>query len=129
MLPTLASEAPEGDDWLHEVKYDGFRTQLVRQGWDMRAFTRNGFDWSDRYRPILTAARELGFRSAIIDGEMIVQDERGRSDFAAFYRAMHHEPERLVFMSFDLLHLDGADLRDEPLIDRRARLQELVGGH
>jgi DNA ligase D-like protein (predicted ligase) len=129
MLPTLVREAPEGDDWLHEIKHDGYRTQLVIDGADMRAFTRYGFDWTDRYRLVLHAAGELDCSSATIDGEMIVQDEAGRSDFQAFKRAMEREPERLVFMAFDLLHLNGTDIRPEPLIDRRRRLQDLVGRH
>ena len=129
MLPTLVREAPEGDDWLHEIKHDGYRTQLVIDGADMRAFTRNGFDWTDRYRPVLRAAGDLDCSSATIDGEMIVQDGRGRSDFHGFKAAMEREPEHLVFMAFDLLHLNGTDVRAEPLIDRRRRLQDLVGCH
>ncbi len=127
MLPTLVPAAPEGGDWLHEIKYDGYRTQLVIEGSSLRAFTRNGYDWSDRYQPILRAASDLDCHSAIIDGEMIVQDEQGRSDFGAFKRAMERRPETLVFMAFDLLHLNGRDLRAEPLIERRLRLQDLVG--
>jgi DNA ligase D-like protein (predicted ligase) len=129
MLPTLVSEAPAGDDWLHEVKFDGFRTQLVLNGNEARAFTRRGFDWSERYRPILNAAAELDCTSAIIDGEMIVQDEQGRSDFHAFQHAMRHEPARLVFMAFDLLHLNGEDQRTTQLLERRERLFDLIGCH
>jgi DNA ligase D-like protein (predicted ligase) len=127
MLPTLAAEPPEGDDWLHEIKYDGYRTQLVIEGSSVKAFTRNGHDWTKRYEPTMKAARELACQSAILDGEMIVQDEQGRSDFSAFKRAMERRPETLVFMAFDLLHLNGRDLRQEPLIERRLRLQVLVG--
>jgi DNA ligase D-like protein (predicted ligase) len=129
MLPTLVAQAPEGDDWLHEIKYDGFRTQLILEWSEARAFTRRGFDWSERYQPILQASRELDCSSAIIDGEMIVQDEQGRSDFQAFQAALNHEPQRMVFMAFDLLHLNGQDFRSKPLIERRTRLQELVGCH
>ncbi len=129
MLPTLVIEAPDGNDWLHEIKYDGFRTQLLLDGTHVRAFTRRGFNWSERYSLILSAARELDCSSAIIDGGMIVQDEQGRSDFHAFQAAMRHEPERLVFMAFDLLHLDGRDLRSAPLLERRERLFELIGCH
>ena len=129
MSPTLAHDVPEGGEWIHEIKHDGYRTQIVINGADVRAFTRNGHDWSHRYPHLLEAARELGCRSAIIDGEAIVQDEQGRSDYHAFAAAIHERPEDIVLMGFDLLHLDGEDLRKEPLIDRRGRLQELLGCH
>jgi DNA ligase D-like protein (predicted ligase) len=127
MLATLADEPPEGDDWLHEIKYDGYRTQLVIDGADVRAFTRNGFDWTDKYPAAVRAAGELRCSSAIVEGEMIIQDEQGRSDYHGFKAAMTRRPEALVFMAFDLLHLNGRDLRKEPLLERRLRLQELVG--
>lgn len=129
MLPTLVQEAPEGNDWLHEVKYDGYRTQLIIDSEGIRAFTRRRFDWSDRYRTIIQAARDLSCTSAIIDGEAIVQDQQGRSDFEAFRAALDSEPNRLVFMAFDLLHRDGEDLPSAPLIQRRHELQELIGCH
>jgi DNA ligase D-like protein (predicted ligase) len=128
MSPTLAHDVPEGAEWIHEVKHDGYRTQIVIDGAGVRAFTRNGHNWSNRYPHLLEAALELGCQSAIIDGEAIVQDEQGRSDFHAF-AAIHDRPEDIILMGFDLLHLDGKDLRKEPLIDRRARLQELLGCH
>lgn len=128
MLPTLVDVPPAGDDWLHEVKYDGYRTQIVIDGAARRAFTRNGHDWSAKYAPLLGAAELLGCRRAIIDGEIIVQDEEGRSDFPALRTAIGRSPERLVFMAFDLLHLDGRDLRPFAVEQRRERLEELLGG-
>jgi DNA ligase D-like protein (predicted ligase) len=129
MVPTLASCAPEGAGWTHEIRHDGYRTQLIIDESGVRAFTRNGFDWSDRYPTLLKAAGELKCSSAIVDGEAIVQDEQGRSDFAAFACAMIARPEDIVFMAFDLLHIDGRDVRQEPLIDRRSRLRDLIGCH
>ncbi len=129
MHPTLAEEPPVADQWQHEIKYDGFRTQILIEGSEVRAFTRNGHDWTARYPSIVGAAGELRCSSAILDGEAIVQDEHGRSDFAAFQEALARRPEDLVFMAFDLLHLNGRDLRSQPLIDRRVRLQQLVGCH
>lgn len=99
MLPSLVPTPPEGDDWLHEIKYDGYRIQLVIEGSSILAFTRHGHDWSNRYRPITRAASDLDRHSAILDGEMIVQDEQGRSDFSAFKGAMERRPETLVFMA------------------------------
>lgn len=86
MMPTLAEEPPEGDDWQHEIKYDGYRTQLHLTRGEARAFTRNGYDWTERYGPLVAAAAELPCESAIIDGEVIVQDAAGKCDFHALRR-------------------------------------------
>lgn len=127
MLPTLVAEPPEGDGWSHEIKYDGYRTELVIAGREARAFTRNGHDWTEKYRPIVQAAATLPCRSAMIDGEMVVQDEHGRSDFDALRSAITRRPDRLIFYAFDLLHLNGRDHRPQSLMERRADLAELVG--
>jgi ATP-dependent DNA ligase len=95
----------------------------------VRAFTRNGHDWTDRYKRVVDCAVALHCQSAIIDGEVIVQDERGVSDFPALRRAMAREPQRLGFFAFDILHLNGADLRSRPLIERRALLRDLLGAN
>src|SRR6185312_11157088 len=112
--------------WIHEVKHDGYRTLLSTERRKARAFTRNGFDWTERYSSIANAAAKLDCRSAIIDGEVIVQNERGVSDFESLKSAIRWQPHRLILCSFDLLHLNGKDLRDLPLAERRAKLKELV---
>jgi DNA ligase D-like protein (predicted ligase) len=129
MHPSLAAAPPENDQWQHEIKYDGYRTQIVIQGGSVRAYTRNGHDWTERYRPLVQAAAQLGCSSAILDGEVIVQDEQGRPDFGALREAIHRRPQSLVFMAFDLLHWDGRDLRIDPLEERRESLRRLVGCH
>lgn len=126
MLPTLVEEAPEGNDWIHEIKHDGYRTELVIDGDDIRAFTRRGADWTAKYRPVVSAARELPTRSAIIDGEMVVLDAAGKSNYQAFRKAIRGSPGRLVFVAFDLLMLDGKDVRAETTLERRERLQILL---
>ncbi|HYD11472.1 MAG TPA: non-homologous end-joining DNA ligase [Allosphingosinicella sp.] len=126
MLPTLVDEPPEGDGWIHEIKFDGYRTQLVLQNGGTRAFTRRGHDWTERYEPIIEAAAALRVQAAILDGEMIVQDPTGRSDFRAFRGVIERQPERLLFMAFDLLHQDGRDLRALPVEERRSRLGDLL---
>ena len=78
MQPTLVDEPPEGEDWIHEVKFDGYRTQIVLKAGKAPVFTRRGHDWTDKYRPIAEAAEALPCRSAIIDGEMVVFDAVGR---------------------------------------------------
>ena len=128
-LPSLTDQPPEGADWIHEVKHDGYRTMLVIERGTARTYTRNGHDWSDRYPGIIMAARKLPCRTAIVDGEVIVQDGRGVSDFEALQSALRSKTTPLIFYAFDLLHLDGKDLREKPLLERRTRLSELVGRH
>jgi len=108
------------------VKHDGYRTILIIERRKTRAYTRNGFDWTDRYFGLTKAAAHLDCRSAIIDGEVIVQNERGVSDFESLKSAIRWRPQKLIFCAFDLLHLNGKDLRDQPLQARRATLKELV---
>jgi bifunctional non-homologous end joining protein LigD len=130
LLPTLVDVPPEGDQWEHEIKYDGYRTLVAVDHGKGRAFTRNGHDWTSRYVPVVGEACRLRCRSAAIDGEMVVQDEAGRSDFFAFQSDVSaSHTDRLIFYAFDLLELGGQDLRGETLRDRRARLRDLVGRH
>src|SRR5262249_19953680 len=86
-----------------------------------------GHDWTQRYGPVVNAAQRLPCRSAIVDGETVVQDEIGRADFHAMRSAIGREPGRLAYIAFDLPMLDGRDLRDEPLSERRRLLEDLVG--
>lgn len=125
-LPTLVDQPPEGDGWLHEVKHDGYRTELIVEQGRARALTRSGFDWSEKYRPIVDESAGLKARSAIVDGEVIVFDDHGTSDFQALRSAIRWQQERVVFVAFDIMHLDGNDLRHLPLLARRAMLQDLV---
>ena len=126
MFPTLVEVPPESDDWIHEIKYDGYRTQLVIDAGGIRAFSRRGVDWTDKYRPIVGAAAELHVKSAIIDGEMIAPDANGASDFSLFRKSIKRWPGKLAFVAFDLLHLDGEDLRPMPLAERRALLWSIL---
>lgn len=129
MLPTLVAQPPEGDQWQHEIKYDGYRTQIVVGDGMAWAFTRNGYDWSQQYRPIIEAVRQLHCSSVVLDGEIVVQDEHGRSDFGALQATITHHPDRLLFYAFDLLGINGRDLRAVPLVDRRECLADLIGDH
>ena len=127
MLLTLADKPPEGDDWIHEIKYDGYRTILAVDGPRTRAFTRNGFDWTAKYGPIVSEAAALPCSTAIIDAEMIVQNAEGVSDFHDLRSAIRTQPERLALYAFDLLMLDGHDLRSMDLTERRHLLEDLIG--
>jgi DNA ligase D-like protein (predicted ligase) len=125
-VPILSANPPGGDGWIHEIKHDGFRTLLRIDGSDIRAFSRGGHDWSDKYGRIIEAAGKLKCRSSLIDGEVIVQDNKGLSDFAALRAAIEGAPHRVIMFAFDLLFLNGEDLRRLPLIERRARLNALL---
>ena len=127
LLPTLVDEPPAGPGWVHEIKHDGWRSELAINGDRVQAFTRRGIDYSRQFAPIVAEAKRLGCSSALIDGEIIVQDEQGRSDFGSLKGAMAGQQHRLIFYAFDLLHLDGEDLRRLPLLQRKAKLQNLVG--
>jgi bifunctional non-homologous end joining protein LigD len=127
MMPTLVQEPPDGDGWQHEIKHDGYRTQILVQDGEARAITRNGHDWTEKYRLLVEAARLLPCDSAIVEGEVIVQDPNGRSDFHALRSAIAGRPRNLVFMAFDLLHLDGRDLRRLALEERRGKLRGVLG--
>lgn len=129
MQPTLADAAPNGNHWIHEFKYNGYRTELLLNGSYSRAFTRNGQDWTEKYRLIVDAAQSLTGGCALLDGEIVVQGESGPSDLHAIRSAITSAPELLVFYAFDLLMVDGRDVRPEPCIDRRERLRELIGQH
>jgi hypothetical protein len=125
-LATAVDHPPPRAGWMHEVKHDGYRTLLIIERHKARAYTRNGFDWTERYSGITKAAANFDCRSAIIDGEVIVQNEHGGSDFEALKSVIRWHPQRLIFCAFDLLHLNATDFRDRPLLERRAKLKELV---
>jgi bifunctional non-homologous end joining protein LigD len=126
-VPTASPDPPDGDGWIHEIKHDGFRTMIAIENGQGRAFSRSGYDWTARYGPTVNACRKLACQSALIDGEIVVEDENGVSDFDALQPAIRYEPHRLVFFAFDLVHLDGVDLRRRPLLERREKLASLIG--
>ncbi len=125
-LPTLVPEPPTGEGWIYEIKHDGYRTLVVMDRGQVRAFTRNGNDWTRAYRGWSRLAASWPARLPCIDGEMVVQDEHGITDFHALRSAIYTAPHRLVLFAFDLLHLDGQDLRGRPLMERRALLRRLI---
>lgn len=125
--PTLVENAPADTDWLHEIKYDGYRTELIVEGGGARAFTRRGYDWSHRYKRLVQTAANLPVRSAIIDGEAVVLGNTGLPDFQALERELGNpNSPKLMFFAFDLLYLNGRDLRQQPLIERKAALHRLL---
>jgi ATP-dependent DNA ligase len=99
---------------------------LLERG-QARVFTRDGYDWSDRYPSIVRAAADLRCKSAIIDGEAIVQNGEGASDFEALQSAIRWQPHSIILYAFDLMHLDGKDLCQQALSERRSILKALIG--
>ncbi|ESY83907.1 ATP-dependent DNA ligase [Mesorhizobium sp. LNHC220B00] len=126
LMPTLVEKPPEGDAWSHEVKFDGYRSQMIIDEDGTRIYTRRGLDWTTKYRDIVAASAELGAESATIDGEIVVLNEAGLSDFAALRKAITRRQHDLYFVAFDLLHLNGHDLRDMALEERREILASMI---
>ena len=119
--------APEGEDWLHEMKYDGYRLQLVINDGSARLFTREGHDWTPRFEGLRKAGEALKVDSAVIDGEAVVFDDADLSDFPALVDSLKQGRGGIALAAFDLLHLDGADLRKSPLLERKKQLKKLLG--
>jgi len=124
--PVLVKAVPAGPDWIHEIKYDGYRGRVVRDGPDVKLLSRNGLDWTWRFPLIVETARKMRQKQFIIDGEICVLDVRGISNFNALHSNRHNEEAQLY--AFDILALDGDDLRDQPLHARKARLDKLLKG-
>jgi bifunctional non-homologous end joining protein LigD len=114
--------------WLHEIKFDGYRTQLHLHNAKPKAFTRRGNDWSKRFKYLMSDLVMMPTRECIIDGEAVVQDARGLTDFGALQDDLAKGgSDRIVYFAFDLLYLDGHDLRRVSLFDRKRLLSDLMG--
>jgi bifunctional non-homologous end joining protein LigD len=119
--------APSGSHWLHEIKHDGYRVVCVVDRGAVRIFTRRGHDWAERMPGIVKVLEGLGVSSAVIDGESIMTNEDGVSDFFALHSALaRRQAPHATFMAFDLLHLDGEDLRGREPEERRAILADVI---
>jgi bifunctional non-homologous end joining protein LigD len=124
--PTLVAHPPVGPGWLHEVKHDGYRLLARKDADRVRLWTRYGTDFTDRLRGIAKAIGSLPVDNALIDGEAVVLRPDGHSDFAALRTKAGGEQASLV--AFDLLSLEGDDLRSRPLEERREALARLIAG-
>ena len=136
-LATHIAKPPGGDDpadrtgevWLHEIKFDGYRTMAHLADKEVRLITRGGIDWTKRYGDLPNAFAKLPCSDAVIDGEIMVLDAKGISRFALLQEALATGAgNKLHFYAFDLLHLDGWDLRKVPLVSRKALLSQLLSG-
>ena len=128
-LATLAKAAPDGEDWIHEIKFDGYRILAWMDGGRIRLLTRNRKDWTDRFPQIVAALSGLGVRDSVWDGEMAVEVEGGATSFQALQNALS-DPSRgaLRFFLFDALRHSGSDVRTRPLLERKEMLREALDG-
>lgn len=122
-LATLAEETPDDDGWLYETKFDGYRMIAACDHGSVRCYTRSGKNWTARFGPIPDALAALDLPGTLLDGEVIVSDRSGRSDFSALQHALKEDPSALSFVVFDILRHEGRDLRARPLLERKTALK------
>jgi bifunctional non-homologous end joining protein LigD len=126
-LATPCDKPPSGSNWIHEIKHDGYRIQARIDGRETRLLTRKALDWTTRFRSIADALGELGLGSALIDGEIVVEDEKGISSLNNLQADLKAgRRDRLRYYVFDLLYCGGYDLTKVKLIDRKQLLQDIV---
>lgn len=125
--PTLRENPPRGQGWVYEIKADGYRAQLHLEDGDVTVYSRTGLDWTEQFSSIAAAAHKLKAKSAIIDGEAVVYGSGGLPDFQQLRRELGRKrSERVRYHAFDLLHLDGYDLRGAAYEDRKRLLHQLL---
>ncbi|XBQ16721.1 MAG: non-homologous end-joining DNA ligase [Oceanicaulis sp.] len=129
VLCKLVDEVPSGEGWIHEMKYDGYRLIAAVGGGKSRLFTRNEKDWTEKFSGLADALEQIDCSSALIDGEAAVLDEDGLTDFSALQNAFKGDDRaEIALFCFDLLKLDGEDLRNTPLVERKKKLAQLLNG-
>src|ERR1700686_83557 len=125
-LASLTDRPPSGPKWVHEIKYDGYRMQARVDGLNIRLLTRNSHDWTERFRSVATALKELKIGSGLLDGEIVVEDANGVSSFNDLLADLKAgRQDRFRYHVFDILYCDGFDLTQATLVDRKAQLQQL----
>jgi len=128
-LATLSDKAPDGDNWMHEIKFDGYRIQARLERGKVKLLTRKGLDWTKKFPTIASAISKLRAKSAMFDGELVTEDTDGISSFSLLQQDLKDgRHDRMVFYIFDLLHLDGADLTSLPFSKRKEALAGLLSG-
>jgi bifunctional non-homologous end joining protein LigD len=123
-LPSSADRPPSGSNWIHEIKHDGYRLMARRDPVGIRLITRRGNDWTTRFPLIIEAVNHLKVRSCLIDGEAVCCDEKGLAVFQVL-RRRQNEPQAFLY-AFDLLELNGTDLRREPIEVRKSTLASIL---
>ena len=127
MVARVVASLPEGREWMYEVKFDGYRALILKNGDKVQIRSRNDRDMTATYPSVAAAARRLGADRAVVDGEIVAVDARGQPSFQALQHRAAHKGHSIVFYAFDLLHLAGEDLTGSPLEERRKKLPEVLG--
>lgn len=126
-LATLTDAPPDGEGWVHEIKFDGYRLEARIAGGAVRLLTRTGLDWTARFPALAKALRTLRLESALIDGEAVVETAKGVTSFAELVAALEAgRSEDMLFVAFDLIYLNGVDLAPAPLAERKALLEAVM---
>jgi bifunctional non-homologous end joining protein LigD len=129
--PALASSierVPSGERWIHEIKFDGYRVQVHLHNEAVHVFTRRGHDWTHRFEKAAHDAWRIKAKSAVIDGEIVVPAADGTTDFSVLQNELRGSSKRIILVAFDLLYLNGRDLRKLPLHQRKAELKKIIAG-
>ncbi|NYG44840.1 bifunctional non-homologous end joining protein LigD [Bradyrhizobium sp. IAR9] len=129
--PALASsieKVPSGARWIHEIKFDGYRVQVHLVNEAVKVFTRRGHDWTNRFKKVADDAWHIKAGSAIVDGEVVVPAADGTTDFSVLQNELKGKSASIVLVAFDLLYLNGRDLRKLPLFQRKTELKKIVDG-
>ena len=127
-LATLADKAPDSKGWIHEIKFDGYRIQARLDRGKVKLLTRKALDWTEKFPTIAAAVAKLPVKNAVIDGEIVSEDSDGLSSFSLLQQDLKTDRhDRMAFYVFDVMHLDGVDLRALPLATRKAALAKLIG--
>ena len=131
-LATLVDAVPSGNGWFHEIKYDGYRAQIAAAGSDVRVYTRNGLDWTDKFAPLVRHVAALALPPCLIDGEIVAYGKHGNPDFSSLQAVLKRghgaqdEATDLHFFAFDLIELDGKSLAKLGNLERKERLEALL---
>jgi bifunctional non-homologous end joining protein LigD len=125
-LATSVDKVPSGKRWVHEIKFDGYRVQVHLRDAAVKVFTRRGHDWTNRFRKIAADAWHVNAGSAIMDGEVVVPSADGAADFSVLQNELKGRSKQIVLVAFDLLYLNGYDLRRLPLFERKVQLKKII---
>ncbi|WP_441260638.1 non-homologous end-joining DNA ligase [Bradyrhizobium sp. 521_C7_N1_3] len=129
--PALASsieKVPSGSRWIHEIKFDGYRVQVHLHNEAVKVFTRRGHDWTHRFKKVAHDAWHIKASSAVVDGEIVVPAADGTTDFSVLQNELKGKSTSIVLVAFDLLYLNGRNLRKLPLFQRKAELKKIITG-